>query len=154
MPTSAKILIAEDNLPGAELLDAYLADTPYDTKQAHNGEEAIKLVAEWKPDVVLLDVMMPKLSGFEVCRKLKSDPKTSKIMILMVTALSELGDIERAVEAGTDDFLSKPVNSLEFQEATVFIRVKFIRNVDNNSSSVDVDTNARIVKGCFRRRQV
>jgi DNA-binding response OmpR family regulator len=60
--------------------------------------------------------MMPKLSGFEVCRKLKSDPKTSKIMILMVTALSELGDIERAVDAGTDDFLSKPVNSFEFQK--------------------------------------
>jgi DNA-binding response OmpR family regulator len=66
--------------------------------------------------LILLDIMMPKLSGFEVCRKLKSDPKTSKIMILMVTALSELGDIERAVDAGTDDFLSKPVNSFEFQK--------------------------------------
>ena len=57
--------------------------------------------------------MMPKLSGFEVCKKLKSDPATSGIMILMVTALNELGDIERAVEAGTDDFLSKPVNKVE-----------------------------------------
>ena len=57
--------------------------------------------------------MMPKLSGFEVCRKLKDDPTTSGIMILMVTALNELGDIERAVEAGTDDFLSKPVNRVE-----------------------------------------
>jgi CheY-like chemotaxis protein len=70
----------------------------------------------FQPDLILLDIMMPKLSGFEVCRKLKSDPKTSKIMILMVTALSELGDIERAVDAGTDDFLSKPVNSFEFQK--------------------------------------
>jgi two-component system, OmpR family, alkaline phosphatase synthesis response regulator PhoP len=60
--------------------------------------------------------MMPKLNGFEVCRKLKSDPVTSRIMILMVTALSELGDIERAVDSGTDDFLSKPVNSLELQK--------------------------------------
>lgn len=59
---------------------------------------------------------MPKLNGFEVCRKIKSDPSTSHIMILMVTALSELGDIERAVESGTDDFLSKPVNSLELQK--------------------------------------
>jgi CheY-like chemotaxis protein len=57
--------------------------------------------------------MMPKLSGFEVCKQLKSDPKTSGIMILMVTALNELGDIERAVNAGTDDFLSKPVNKVE-----------------------------------------
>ncbi|MGI9177370.1 MAG: response regulator, partial [Pirellulales bacterium] len=63
--------------------------------------------------VILLDVMMPKLSGFEVCQRLKSDSSTSPIMILMVTALGELGDIERAVEAGTDDFLSKPVNRVE-----------------------------------------
>jgi DNA-binding response OmpR family regulator len=73
-------------------------------------------VESFKPDLILLDVMMPKLNGFEVCRKLKSDKATSKIMILMVTALSELGDIERAVEAGTDDFLSKPVNSFELQK--------------------------------------
>jgi two-component system alkaline phosphatase synthesis response regulator PhoP len=57
--------------------------------------------------------MMPKLSGFEVCKKIKSDPATSGIMILMVTALNELGDIERGVQAGTDDFLSKPVNKAE-----------------------------------------
>ena len=57
--------------------------------------------------------MMPKLSGFEVCKKLKGDPKTRGVLILMVTALNELGDIERAVEAGTNDFLSKPVNKLE-----------------------------------------
>jgi CheY-like chemotaxis protein len=61
----------------------------------------------------LLDVMMPKLSGFEVCKKLKQDPATRSIMILMVTALNELGDIERAVDSGTDDFLSKPVNKVE-----------------------------------------
>ncbi|MED5285327.1 MAG: response regulator, partial [Planctomycetota bacterium] len=62
---------------------------------------------------ILLDVMMPKLSGFEVCKKLKSAEETRGIMILMVTALSELGDIERAVDAGTNDFLTKPVNKVE-----------------------------------------
>lgn len=113
MPTSAKILIAEDNLPGAELLDAYLADTPYDTKQAHNGEEAIRLVAEWKPDVVLLDVMMPKLSGFEVCKQIRANPATRDIGILMVTALDQPADIDRAVDLGTDDFLTKPINKTE-----------------------------------------
>ena len=113
MPTSAKILIAEDNLPGAELLDAYLADTPYETKQAHNGEEAIKLVAEWKPDVVLLDVMMPKLSGFEVCKQIRANPATRDIGILMVTALDQPADIDRAVDLGTDDFLTKPINKTE-----------------------------------------
>jgi two-component system alkaline phosphatase synthesis response regulator PhoP len=70
-------------------------------------------VAQFKPDLILLDIMMPKLSGFEVCKQLKGDPATRGIMILMVTALNELGDIERAVDAGTDDFLSKPVNKVE-----------------------------------------
>jgi two-component system alkaline phosphatase synthesis response regulator PhoP len=70
-------------------------------------------VADAKPDLILLDIMMPKLSGFEVCRKLKANPATRDIPICMVTALNEEGDIERAVEAGTDDFLSKPINKWE-----------------------------------------
>jgi CheY-like chemotaxis protein len=80
---------------------------------AVDGRDTLDKVASFKPDLILLDIMMPKLSGFEVCKQLKGDPKTSGIMILMVTALNELGDIERAVNAGTDDFLSKPVNKLE-----------------------------------------
>jgi CheY-like chemotaxis protein len=70
-------------------------------------------VTEFQPDLILLDIMMPKLSGFEVCKSLKRDPKTRQIMILMVTALNEQGDIERAVAVGCDDFLTKPVNKLE-----------------------------------------
>jgi CheY-like chemotaxis protein len=111
-----KILIADDNVANRELLEALLSKFECDTEIAVDGADALKKVESFQPDLILLDVMMPKLNGFEVCRKLKSDPNTSKIMILMVTALSELGDIERAVEAGTDDFLSKPVNSLEFQK--------------------------------------
>jgi CheY-like chemotaxis protein len=80
---------------------------------AVDGLDTLNQVTAFRPDLILLDVMMPKLSGFEVCRKLKDDPATRRIMILMVTALNELGDIERAVQAGTDDFLSKPVNKLE-----------------------------------------
>ncbi len=110
-----RILIADDNAANRELLEALLAKFECDTEIAVDGQDTLNKVAAFKPDLVLLDVMMPKLNGFEVCRKLKSDPQTSRIMILMVTALSELGDIERAVEAGTDDFLSKPVNSFEFQ---------------------------------------
>ena len=71
------------------------------------------MVAAKKPDLILLDVMMPRLSGFEVCKQLKGNPETNGIMILMVTALNELGDIERAIDAGTNDFLSKPVNKVE-----------------------------------------
>src|SRR5690606_13577557 len=82
-------------------------------------------VAKFKPDLILLDVMMPKKSGFEVCKTLKSDPQTSRILILMVTALNETGDIERAVEAGTDDFLSKPVNKVELlKRVEIMLRLK------------------------------
>lgn len=111
-----RILIADDNAANRELLEALLAKIDCDIEVALDGQDTLNQVERFQPDLILLDIMMPKLSGFEVCRKLKSDPRTSKIMILMVTALSELGDIERAVDAGTDDFLSKPVNSFEFQK--------------------------------------
>jgi two-component system, OmpR family, alkaline phosphatase synthesis response regulator PhoP len=109
----SRILIADDNGPNVELLEAYLGGLDCEIAVAVDGRDTLAKVASFQPDLILLDVMMPKLSGFEVCEKLKSDPATRGIMILMVTALNELGDIERAVEAGTDDFLSKPVNKLE-----------------------------------------
>ena len=99
--TASKILIADDNLQNCELLEAYLSDEPYEITMAFDGLEALAKVRESEPDLILLDIMMPKLSGFEVAKKLKQDPATRSIMILMVTALNELGDIERAVDAGT-----------------------------------------------------
>jgi len=108
----SRILIADDNQPNRELLEAYLVGIDCETAMAVDGQDTLGKVASFKPDLILLDVMMPKLSGFEVCQKLKSDPATRKIMVLMVTALNEPGDIERAVKAGTDDFLSKPVNQI------------------------------------------
>jgi CheY-like chemotaxis protein len=112
-PRRSRVLIADDNEPNRELLEAYLADVDCEIATAVDGADTLAQVAAFQPDVLLLDVMMPKLSGFEVCQRLKGDAATSPIMILMVTALGELGDIERAVEAGTDDFLSKPVNRVE-----------------------------------------
>ena len=109
----ARILIADDNSANRELLEAYLAAIDCEIELAVDGQDTLAKVESFHPDLILLDVMMPKLSGFEVCQKLKGDPTTSKIMVLMVTALNELGDIERAVKAGTDDFLSKPVNKVE-----------------------------------------
>ena len=108
-----RILIADDNDANRELLEAYLVNVDCEIETSIDGEDTLAKVAEFQPDLVLLDVMMPKLSGFEVCKQLKDDPKTRRVMILMVTALNELGDIERAVSAGTDDFLSKPVNKIE-----------------------------------------
>lgn len=105
-----RVLIADDNEANVELLEAYLADMDVETAVAVDGQDTLEKAASFAPDLILLDVMMPKLSGFEVCQKLKNDPKTRQIMILMVTALNEHGDMERAVDAGTDDFLSKPVD--------------------------------------------
>lgn len=113
MPEKSRILIVDDNQPNCELLEAYLIGLDCDVEFAADGREALEKVRTFRPDLILLDVMMPRLSGFEVCRTLKDDPATSRTMILMVTALNELGDIERAVQAGTDDFLSKPVNKIE-----------------------------------------
>lgn len=109
----SRILIADDNSANVELLEAMLVDVDCDMAVAVDGRDTLEKVASFKPDLILLDVMMPKLSGFEVCRKIKESPATKSIMVLMVTALNELGDIERAVESGTDDFLSKPVNKIE-----------------------------------------
>ena len=113
-PQTHRILIADDNQANCELLEAYLANMECETEIAVDGQEAYDKAVSFKPDLILLDVMMPKLSGFEVCQKIKSDDALSGIMVLMVTALNELGDIERAVDAGTNDFLSKPVNRIEF----------------------------------------
>jgi CheY-like chemotaxis protein len=109
----SRILIADDNVPNVELLEAYLADMDCEIAVATDGRETLEKVASFQPDLVLLDIMMPKLSGFEVCKIIKRDPATKHIMVLMVTALNELGDIERAVAAGCDDFLSKPIHKLE-----------------------------------------
>jgi len=111
--SDSKILIADDNPTNVELLEAYLSGVDCHIEVAVDGRDTLEKVAQFNPDLILLDIMMPGLSGFEVCKKLKDDPQTSHVMVLMVTALNELGDIERAVAAGCDDFLSKPVNKLE-----------------------------------------
>jgi len=116
MANSPRILIADDNAANRELLEAYLANIDCEVETAVDGQDTLRMVGLFSPDLILLDVMMPKVNGFEVCRQLKGDPVTAKIMILMVTALSELGDIERAVAAGTDDFLSKPINKIELNK--------------------------------------
>lgn len=111
------VLIVDDNTQNAELLQAYLEGLKCRTAIARDGLEAVKLVEEapqgQTPDLILLDIMMPRMSGYEVCRRLKGNAKTAAVPIIMVTALNEVGDIERAVECGTDDFLTKPVNKAE-----------------------------------------
>ncbi|MHC4691364.1 MAG: response regulator [Planctomycetota bacterium] len=107
------VLVVDDNQQNLELLQAYLEDMDCQTVPAGDGLQAMEIVADNAPDLILLDVMMPKMSGFEVCKRIKNDPKTSDIPIIMVTALNEFGDIEHGIDSGTDDFISKPVNKLE-----------------------------------------
>jgi CheY-like chemotaxis protein len=109
----AVILVVDDNRENLELLEAYLEDLDCRTIAACDGPEALEAVKSDKPDLILLDIMMPKMSGFEVCRRVKNDPATNHIPIIMVTALNEFGDMQRAVDCGTDDFVSKPVNKIE-----------------------------------------
>jgi two-component system, OmpR family, alkaline phosphatase synthesis response regulator PhoP len=115
----ARILIADDNPHGVELLEAYLDEIGAEVKTSADGEATLRVVQEWKPDLLLLDIMMPRMSGFEVCKRLRANPVTKNLAILMVTALDQSADIERAVEAGTDDFLTKPINKDE-----LLVRVK------------------------------
>ncbi len=110
---ASRILIADDNPQGVELLEAYLSDGDYELRTAADGEETLRQVRQWHADLILLDIMMPKISGFEVCKRLRADPATRDVAVLMITALDQPSDIDRAVEAGTDDFVTKPINKSE-----------------------------------------
>ena len=107
------VLIVDDNEQNVELMQAFLEALPVRVEVARDGVEALEAVRAIKPDLILLDIMMPRMSGFQVCREVKGDPATRDIQILTVTALNELGDVEQAAECGTDDFVSKPVNKFE-----------------------------------------
>jgi two-component system alkaline phosphatase synthesis response regulator PhoP len=111
--SAASILLVDDNLQNLELMQAYLESLPCRVRTAKDGLEAVDMIEDECPDLVLLDVMMPRMSGFEVCQKIKSNPNTRDVVVIMVTALHEVGDFERAVECGTNDFITKPVNKLE-----------------------------------------
>ncbi|MEZ5902298.1 MAG: PleD family two-component system response regulator [Alphaproteobacteria bacterium] len=107
---SARVLVVDDILPNVKLLEAKLASEYYDVLTATSGPEALEKVQTLSPDIVLLDVMMPGMDGFEVCQEIKSDPQYAHIPVVMVTALTDAADRVRGLQAGADDFLSKPLN--------------------------------------------
>ena len=129
---AATLLLVDDNQQNLELMQAWLEPLGCTLEVAHDGAEALEVAGRCHPDLVLLDVMMPRMSGFEACRRMKDAPGTRDTVIIMVTALNEVGDFERAVECGCDDFLTKPVNKLELTtRVKSLLRVRLLkRKVD------------------------
>ena len=116
---TARILVVDDILANVRLLEAKLSAEYFEVVTAMNGVDALEAVQRAKPDIVLLDVMMPGIDGIEVCKRLKAEPATQHIPVIMVTALDQLEDRVRGLEAGADDFLTKPVN-----DVALFCRIK------------------------------
>jgi two-component system cell cycle response regulator len=112
-----------------ELLQAYLEVLSCNVRVAIDGVEALEQVEVKHPDLILLDIMMPRLSGFEVCQRIKDDPATENISILIVTALAEMGDVEKGIDCGADDFLTKPVNKFELlTRVKSLLRVRLLKS--------------------------
>ena len=108
-----KILIVEDNQENIDLLHFFLKPQGYELTTVTDGEQALKTVKENLPDIILLDIMLPKLDGFQVCEKLKQAEKTKYIPIIMITALKDMKDKLKALEMGADDFITKPFENVE-----------------------------------------
>ena len=116
---TARVLVVDDLLPNVKLLEAKLRAEYFEVVTATSGEEAIQVAREHQPDIVLLDVMMPGMDGFETCEALKEEPSTCHIPVVMVTALDQQADRLAGLNAGADDFLTKPV-----QDVALFARVR------------------------------
>ncbi len=129
MSDSAKVLVVDDTPANVKLLADLLTLKGFGVATAANGEEALAKVAAEKPDLVLLDVMMPGLSGYDVCRRIRADPETALLPVVLVTSLDPQGERLKGIEAGADDFLSKPINQPElFARVRSLLRVKALQD--------------------------
>jgi len=140
---SARVLVVDDLPQNVKLLEAKLANEYYDVAAAYSGTQALAKVKGFSPDIILLDVMMPDMDGFETCRRLKSDPETAYIPVVMITALSDVEDRVKGLESGADDFITKPINDLHlFARVKSLVRLKMItdelRLRDQTSSQLGI----------------
>lgn len=127
--TKPSLLIVDDNPTNVELMTLQLKPYPYEIFKAYNGEEALDIIKNQDLDLILLDLMMPGMSGYEVCQRIKSNPLTQFIPVIIVTALRDLDDKLKAINAGADDFLIKPYNKIELTtRIKSLLRIKELHN--------------------------
>ena len=126
---TGSVLVVDDDQRNVRLMESILRSSGYQVLKAYNGEDALQVVENDSPDLLLLDVMMPKMSGFELCQRLKGRYQTRLLPIIMVTALNALEDKVQALEYGADDFLSKPINKVELlAKVRSVLRVKGLQD--------------------------
>ncbi len=137
---TARVLVVDDLLPNIKLLEVRLSAEYFDVRTATNGPDAIEICERGDCDMVLLDVMMPGMDGFEVCRRLKSSPNTAHLPVVMVTALDQPADRLKGLEAGADDFLTKPVNEVQLlARVKSLVRLKMLTDELRTRASVSRD---------------
>ena len=151
MDTKVKILVVDDEDRNLRLMKLLLTSFGYDVLTASNGEEALEMVHDIPPDVILLDIMMPKMDGFEVAKQLKREEETKIIPIVMVTALNGVEDRVKALEAGADDFLNKPVDKTELR-ARVQSLVKG-KAYNDHMQNYQKELEAEVAKRTIQLRQ-
>src|SRR5260221_1588417 len=141
------ILVVDDDQRNVRLMESILRSSGYPVARAYDGEEALRLVESERPDLVLLDVMMPKMSGFEVCQRLKSRYETRLLPGIMVTALNALEDKVQALEIGAEDFLSKPINKVELlAKVRATLRVNALQDVVERQKHQLEERNQELVR--------
>ena len=129
---NARVLVVDDMVYNVKLLEARLQARSYSVVPAFSGAEALARIGECAPDLVLLDVMMPQMDGYEVCRRIRSNPATARLPVILVTALDKESDRAEGLEAGADDFLTKPV-----EDDVLFARMDaLLRGTNTARSSV------------------
>jgi DNA-binding response OmpR family regulator len=150
MATKSKILIVDDAVDTVELLKKRFRAEGYDTSEAYNGEEGLQKVFEYHPDLIVLDIMMPKIDGYEVCQRLKADETTKYIPILMLTAKDDIEHKVKGLDIGADDYLSKPFN---YKELAARVRSLLTSKAAHEKKVVEEGSRTDDGPGCSRNKE-